>query len=132
MWVTISEVRTFTGINPPHLKYKDNEEDKFNATLVEWITQAEDMIKSHTHNNFDKKQVPGTVKNVCLRLVSNIIALAIERRDTPRTKVNDWTIKVSSSAVFTDDLKEDLAPFVIDRSNTSDKIDFFAITGKGC
>ena len=59
-----------------------------------------------------------------------MVALAQARKDTPVIKVNDWTIKTVGSDIFTEDLKDDLAPFVHERkSYKSDKIDFFAITG---
>ena len=55
--------------------------------------------------------------------------LAIQRRDTPIIKVNDWNIQTVPSDIFTDDLKEDLRPFVKDAGNDYSKIGFFAITG---
>lgn len=130
MWISIDEVQSFTGITPKHLKYDDSELEKFEKTIISWISQAQDLIKSYTHNQFTDRNVPPAVKNICLRLTANMVALAIERRDTPRTTVTDWSIRVSSSDIFTDDLKEDLTPFVKDVSTTSDTIDFFAITGK--
>lgn len=129
MWIDVDEVKTFTGINPKHLKLNDSDETKLNEILEEWILQSESLIKSYTHNQFTEDILPAAVKNVCLRLTANMVALAIERRDTPRTKVTDWTIRVSSSDIFTSDLKEDLEPYVKDYSNKSDKIEFFAITG---
>lgn len=129
MWIDVDEVKTFTGINPKHLKLNDSDETKLNEILVDWILQSESLIKSYTHNQFTEDILPAAVKNVCLRLTANMVALAIERRDTPRTKVTDWTIRVSSSDIFTSDLKEDLEPYVKDYSNKSDKIEFFAITG---
>ncbi|MBR3139351.1 MAG: hypothetical protein IKF11_00595 [Methanobrevibacter sp.] len=129
MMIDVDEVKTFTGINPQHLKLDSDDEGKLKTILEEWISQSEDLIKSYTHNEFPEDNLPGAVKNVCLRLTANMVALAIERRDTPRTKVTEWNIKVSSSDIFTNDLKEDLAPFIKDFSNTSDKIDFFTITG---
>lgn len=129
MWVEVDEVKQFTGVKPQHLKLSNTDDDKLDEILVEWISQSMDLIKSYTHNQFTK-EVPPSVKNICLRLVSNMIQLAIERRDTPRTIVSDWQIKVSSSEIFTADLKEDLTPYVIEHSTKSDKITFFAITGE--
>lgn len=128
--INIDELKTFTGIQPKHLNYSNEDVDKFNEILQEWISQSESLIKSYTHNNFHD-EIPAAVKNVCLRLTANMIALAIERRDTPRTKVTEWKIHVSSSDIFTSDLKEDLIPYVKEYSNKSDKIDLFAITGEG-
>ena len=126
--VSIDEVKVFTGIQPMHLHYDDDEEEKLDKVIEDWISQSESLIKSYTHNNFIG-EIPDAVKNVCLRLTANMVALAIERRDTPRTKVTEWKISVSSSDIFTSDLKEDLAPFIKDYSTHSDTIDIFAITG---
>lgn len=97
--------------------------------VEEWITQCEDLIKSYTNNKF-LNNTPPTVKNVCLRLCSNMITLAIQRRDSPIIKVNDWTISTLPSEIFTDDLKNDLKPYIIDHSTISDNIDIFTITGE--
>lgn len=128
MWIEVDEVKQFTGVRPQHLKLSNTDENKLDEMLVKWISQSTDLIKSYTHNNFTK-EVPPSVKNICLRLTANMVALSIERRDTPRTIVNDWQIKVSSSRIFTDDLKEDLEPFIIEHSNKSDTVTFFAIHG---
>lgn len=128
MMVNIQDVKRVHGVTPQDLRFEKDEEDELNRMLVDWITQAEDMIKHYTNNNF-KKGVPDAVKNVCTRLVSNMISLAIQRRDTPIIKVNDWQVTTGSSNVFTDDLKEDLKPFMIDKSHVSDTVSFFAITG---
>lgn len=129
MMVTVDEVKDFTGIDSKHFKSSAEDDSKLDKILTDWISQSEDLIKSYTHNKFSEDDTPKAVKNVCLRLTANMVALAIERRNTPRTKVNDWKIQVSSSEIFTDDLKADLEPYLIDHSNKSDKIDFFAITG---
>lgn len=128
MWLKVQDVKNFTGIQPKHLHFNEDETTELDRILVDWISQSEDLIKSYTHNQFSE-DIPDAVKNVCLRLTANMIALAIERRDTPRTTVTEWTIRVSSSDIFTQDLKDDLTPFVKDFSNTSDSIDIFAITG---
>lgn len=130
MWIDVDDLKQFTGVKPDDLKFKKEHENRLDEMLVKWISQAEDLIKSYTNNKFTDT-VPPAVQNVCLRLTSNMIALAIERRDTPRTIVNDWSIRVSSSEIFTSDLKADLAPFVKEHSNTSDKVSFYAITGEG-
>lgn len=130
MWIDIDDVKQFTGIQPKHLKLSAEDDTKLNEILEKWISQSEDMIKSYTNNKFTD-EVPDTVKNVCLRLTANMISLAIERRDTPRTIVTDWGTRVSSSKIFTEDLKEDLTPFIKEKvSYKSDKVSFYAITGE--
>lgn len=129
MWIDMDDVKQFTGIQPKHLKLSAEDDNKLNEILEKWISQSEDMIKSYTNNKFTD-EVPDTVKNVCLRLTANMISLAIERRDTPRTIVTDWGTRVSSSKIFTEDLKEDLTPFIKEKSYKSDKVSFYAITGE--
>lgn len=129
MWIDVDEVKQFTGINSKHLKLSSEDDDKLDEILKNWISQSMDLIKSYTNNTF-KDSVPDSVKNVCLRLTANMVALAIERRDTPRTIVTDWGTRVSSSQIFTEDLKEDLTPFIKEKkSYKSDKVSFYAITG---
>ena len=127
-FVDADEVIRFTGLKPKMLKLQTNDDGELYVMVEEWIKQSEDLIKSYCNNEF-KNEVPGAVKNVCLRLTSNMVTQAIARRDTPITKVNDWNISTVGSRIFTNDLKEDLAPFKIDKSHSSDKIDLFAITG---
>ena len=121
----------FTGLKPSHLNLSRDDETKMNEIVEIWISQCEDLIKSYCNNDFKKYkcEIPKAVQNVCLRLCSNMVALAIARRDTPITKVNDWQINIVNMRIFSNDLKDDLEPWVIDKSNVSDKIDIFAITG---
>lgn len=128
-YCSVDDVKQFTGVQPKHLKLLDDGSNKLDETLEKWISQSEDLIKSYTNNKFTE-EVPEAVQNVCLRLTANMVALAIERRDTPRTIVTDWSTRVSSSQIFTEDLKEDLTPFVKETSYKSDKVSFYAITGE--
>ena len=128
MMVDITDVKNFHGLRPQDLRLNKEDESELNRIVIDWIKQAESLIKSYTNNNFEKN-VPDAVKNICLRLVSNMITLAVQRRDSPIIKVNDWTVTTTSSNVFTEDLKEDLKPFRIEKSNVSDKVSFYAITG---
>lgn len=130
MWIDVDEVKQFTGVQEKHLKLSNTDENKLDEILEKWISQSMDLIKSYTNNyRNEKDEVPDSVKNVCLRLTANMVALAIERRDTPRTIVTDWGARVSSSKIFTEDLKEDLTPFIKEKSYKSDKVSFYAITG---
>ena len=130
MWITVNNVTDFTGLKPQHLKL-----DKTNttglATIVEdWILQSQDLIKSYTHNNFTDETVPDAVRNVCLRLTSNMVALAMARRDTPITQPNDWTVTILSSEIFSDDLKDDLDAYVNQAvTGKSDKVYVFTVKG---
>jgi len=126
--VDVDEVIDFHGLKPMNLGYDKDDTEKLCETVTDWISQCEDLIKQYCNNKFTDN-VPGAVKNVCLRLVSNMITLAIQKRDTPIIKVNDWQIKPISSDIFTQDLKDDLKPFMKEYSTKSDTVSFLAITG---
>lgn len=130
MFCTVDEVKDFTGLKPSHLNLQKDDEEKLDEIVETWIKQSTGLIKSYCHNDFTKyEDIPDAVQNVCLRLCANMVALAIARRDTPITKVDDWQVNIVNMRVFSNDLKDDLEPWVIDKSTKSDKIDFFAITG---
>lgn len=132
MYTTPTEVIRFTGVKPTDFRGLNNDNDQLNSLIEEWITQAESLINSYCHRTFTEDfDYYGAISNICLRLVANMVALAQARKDTPITKYNDWNIQAwISSDIFTEDLKKDLEPFKIDKSNNSDKIDIVAITGK--
>ena len=130
MFCTVDEVINFSGLKPNHLNLAKDDDEKLREIIEKWISEGESLIKSYCHNDFETyDEIPPAVQNVCIRLVGNMAALATARRDTPITQVNDWQISIVNMRVFSNDLKEDLEPWVIDKSTKSDRIDFFAITG---
>lgn len=121
-YCTVDDVKKMSGVKPEKLgnQFKDDE-SAFNALINEWIAQAEGLINSYCKRNWypvvtdgvtTEVTVPKAVKNVCIRLVANIIAFRYSRKDNPIKKVNDFSTTIFSSEVFTDDLKRDLKPFV--------------------
>ena len=132
MWITTDEVIKFTGLKPQHLNFDKEDIEGLKQTLEEWILQAQSLILAYCHiKELEDSKVPLAMKNVCLRLVSNMVSLAIQKRDNPIIKVNDWTIQGLSSDIFTTDLKEDLEPFIHDSTNDTEAIGVLAITGEG-
>ena len=129
LWITTTSVINFHGLKPKQFGLDKTDTTGLNNLLCEWIRQCQSLIETYTHRSYTPSSVNGAVQNVLLRLVSNMITLAIQRRDTPIIKVNDWTIQTVPSDIFTDDLKEDLRPFVKDAGSDYSKIGFFAITG---
>lgn len=130
MWITVDEVSKFTGLKPKHIKVDTDAE--LEEIVSDWILQCQDLIKHYTNNFKDTsdQNIPYAVKNVCLRLASNMVALAIARRDTPVTQVNDWTVQILSSEIFSQDLKDDLDPYIKQGvTGKSDQITVFTVTG---
>ena len=130
MWISVDNVVHFHGLKPQHLNLDKTDTALMEEIVTDWIVQAEALIRSYCHMKGTCNNVDDAVKNVCLRLTSNMVALAIQRRDNPIIKVNDWTIQQVSSDIFTDDLKADLEPFVDDASTNPNKLGIFAITGE--
>jgi hypothetical protein len=132
MWITTTQVIQFTGLKPQHLNLEKSDTTSLNSILTDWITQSQSLIMTYCHiHSISDADVTDAMKNVCLRLTSNMVSLAIQKRDNPIIKVNDWTIQGLSSEIFTDDLKADLDPFVNDASTDPSKLGIFAITGEG-
>jgi hypothetical protein len=131
VWITVDDVIHFHGLKPQHLNLAKDDTTTLNTIISDWISQSESLIKTYCHiKSIDDADVSDAMRNVCLRLTSNMVSLAIQKRDNPIIKVNDWTIQGLSSDIFTDDLKEDLAPFVKDSTNEPNAIGVLAITGE--
>ena len=130
LWITTTNVINFQSLKPQQFGLQKTDDNGLESLLTTWILQCQDMINTYCHRSYTASTVPGAVQNVLLRLVSNMCTLAIQRRDSPIVKVNDWNITTISSDIFSDDLKGDLRPFIKDSSNDYGKIGFFAITGK--
>ena len=130
MWISVDDVINFTGLKPKQKKKKKDDTTGLNNIVSDWINQSQDLINMYTNRNYTDETVRDAIRNICLRLTSNMVTLAIQKRDNPIIKVNDWTIQGLSSDIFTDDLKDDLKPFVKDSSTEPDSIGVLAITGR--
>jgi len=129
LWITTTSVVNFHGLKPKQFNLEKTDDNGLDNIISEWIIQGQSLINTFCHREYTSVTVTPAVQNVLLRLVSNMCTLAIQRRDTPIIKVNDWNIQTVPSDIFTDDLKEDLKPFIKDSSNDYKSIGFFAITG---
>lgn len=127
--ITAEEVIEFTGIKPQTFRFEKNDYKALKNLIDKWILQSEGLIVSYTNNRF-KDSVPPAVSNVCLRLTANMITLAQAHKDTSVINSKDWNVNSVDSNIFSEDLKNDLLPFMIERkSYKSDKIDFFVVSG---
>jgi hypothetical protein len=130
MWISVDEVIEFQGLKPQHLNLAKDDTNKLEEIVAGWIEQSQDLINVYTNRNYTDETVRPAIQNVCLRLTSNMVRLAIQNRDSPIIKVNDWTIQSVPSDIFTDDLKHDLKPFIKDSSTEPNSIGVYAITGE--
>ena len=130
MWISVDDVINFHGLKPKHLNLDKDDTSKLESIVSGWIEQSQDLINMYTNRNYTDETVRPAIQNICLRLTSNMVRLAIQNRDSPIIKVNDWTIQTVPSDIFTDDLKDDLKPFIKDSSTEPDSIGVYAITGE--
>ena len=133
LWISVDKVIAFHGLKPQHLNIAKNDEhadDKLEAIITDWIVQSQDLINVYTNRQYTSETVRPAVQNICLRLCSNMVSLAVQKRDSPIIKVNDWTIQNVPSDIFTDELKQDLKPFIKDSSTEPNSIGVYAITGE--
>ena len=129
MWISVDDVINFHGLKPKHLNLDKDDTTTLQEIVSGWIEQSQDLINMYTNRNYTDTTVRPAVENIGLRLTSNMVKLAVQNRDSPIIKVNDWTITTVPSDIFTDDLKEDLKPFIKDSSTEPDSIGVLAITG---
>ena len=129
MWISVEQVINFHGLKPKHLNLEKDDTEKLDEIVSDWISQSEDLINTYTNRQYTDENVRDAVRNVCLRLTSNMVSLAIQKRDSSIIKVNDWTIQNVPSDIFTDELKHDLKPFIKDSSTEPNSIGVLAITG---
>lgn len=129
MWISVDDVINFHGLKPKHLNLEKDDTSKLESIVSGWIEQSQDLINTYTNRNYTDTTVRPAVQNICLRLTANMVNLAIQNRDSPIIKVNDWTISTVPNDIFTDELKEDLKPFIKDSSTEPDSIGVLAITG---
>ena len=129
MWISVDDVINFHGLKPKHLNLDKDDTSKLESIVSGWIEQSQDLINTYTNRNYTDETVRPSVQNICLRLTANMVNLAIQNRDSPIIKVNDWTVQTVPNDIFTDELKEDLKPFIKDSSTEPDSIGVLAITG---
>ena len=129
MWISVDNVIAFHGLKPKHLNLDKDDTSKLEEIVSDWIVQSQDLINMYTNRNYTDETVRPAIQNICLRLTSNMVGLAIQKRDSPIIKVNDWTIQSVPSDIFTDELKEDLKPYIKDSSTEPNAIGVYAITG---
>ena len=100
-YCTCEDVMNMTKVNSKKLGY---DEAEFQELINDWISQAEGFVESYcrkswkdyydNEGNLVEVTVPPVIKNVTIRLTSNIIAFHYKRRDDPIRKVNENSVKV--------------------------------------
>lgn len=133
-----SDVTDLTNIQSKHWFKKNQSPGKaFDDMLDKWINLASETVSSYCNNYWDNIDVeeptrpcPAVIRLATSVVVSNIIAFAQTRRDTPVIKKDDWNIDFVKVEFFTDDIKELIDPYKKERPSThSDYVDIFTVSG---
>lgn len=132
-YCTIEDITDLTGLKPKHwFKNSETPDEDFKEMMDKWIQMASDAVDKYCNRTFDEltdtTSPPGTIRLATSLLVSNLIAFAQTRRDTPIIKHNDWNVDFLSVDFFTDDIKDMLEDYKVSKVNSS-KIDFFTVYG---
>ncbi|MFW6242677.1 MAG: hypothetical protein ACOC2W_00800 [bacterium] len=108
------EVIEYTGIQPNQLHLEDDgvetADKKLEKLITKWLIQVKNWIDLDRNTDFSKMEtIPPIINNIALRAASNMVAMALVRRDSPIVKSNDFNIQLITDRIFTDDIKNDLA-----------------------
>jgi len=109
-------VKQYTGVKYTDLSFTDD------ASYVTWIedrlVEVKDLIDQDRNRDYHQEVEAGTraiippgINNIALRMMSNMLAQAVLRRETPIVKIDDFTIKMVEDQVFTSAIRKDLARY---------------------
>ena len=75
------------------------------------LEEAKNLVEGHIGRTYATDELPPAVKNIQLRLASNIYNYILMNKRNPVTQVGEFNFQINDDSVFTDALKVDLAPF---------------------
>lgn len=133
VYCNVEDVIFLTGLKPKQwFKNAENPEAEMNKTITHWIELASDAIDKYCNTTFTKltetTEPPGTVRLACSIMVSNLIAFAQTRRDTPIIKHDNWNVDFLKVDFMNDDVRDMLEEYRVSKVNSS-KIDLFTVYG---
>lgn len=99
----INEVKDYSGVQFRDLDL-DNESE-LDQIISSWIAEATDYIDNYTGLTFTSP-IPNTVANVCKRITSNMVIMAVQRRKSPLIQIGDFNIQMLEDDLVSDDMKE--------------------------
>ncbi|MGB9886749.1 MAG: hypothetical protein ACPLRW_07125 [Moorellales bacterium] len=94
----------------------DAEFDTFLDTLLNWASAA---ISSYCHRTYSADELAAdatlaaTLESVTVRMVVNYLLVLQQAKTAPIVRVDDFAVRFTDRRVFTDDLKEELRPYIV-------------------
>lgn len=106
---TIEDVKKYTGIKPKDLSITETE---LNSLIEKWLAGVKSLIDADRNRNYTEEgNVPAGIDLIALRMASNLVAIAVVRRDTPIVRVDDFNIQLVRDEIFTEPILRDLSRF---------------------
>ncbi len=107
---TPSDLRQITGaILSKAFNMSDHAE--VDVLLCSFIDRARNHIASYLNRTFENEPVPSSVKEIVLRLASNLYNHALKVRQGPSVQAGEFEVQLTDDALFAQSLRQDLAPF---------------------
>lgn len=111
---TPEQVRAYTGIRPEDLGLSDitggdTADQQLAAILVTWLGQATDIMDYIIGGSYlDDQTVPAGLHNIAVRIVANMIAQAVLRRETPVIRIGEYAVRMTDDTIITPSIRRDL------------------------
>lgn len=115
------KVIDYTGVTPADLGLRDDEEsgegwqsayEKLFDIIGEWLEEVTDLINQDRNRDYRLEEtIPPGIHNIAKRMVANMVAQAVLRRDTPLVKIDDFNVQMVEDKIFTDAIKADLSRY---------------------
>jgi len=83
-----------------------NNDVELNTAIQKWINECSDIIDKYCETSWEVGSVPESIRRACIMMVSEIVAMAQQRRKSSIIKVAEFSAKVLHDDVLTEDVKE--------------------------
>lgn len=117
-WTTATEVKQYLLLAWDSLNYETGkpfaDEAAFDTFLATLIARAQGRINAYCKRDFDADYatIPDDIKDICARVVCNMVQLMVTRKMGSLIRGGEWKITLPDHGVLTSDIKEDLADWV--------------------
>lgn len=117
-----NDVKNYSGIQYEELDLSD--ENELDTVLNSWIAEATDYIDFYTKDTF-LVNTPKGIEMICMRIVSNMAQLAMQRRKTPLIQIGDFNVTILEDKIITKEMKEALDLY-LKKTDATDARNIFA------
>jgi hypothetical protein len=113
---SVATVKQETGIKYTDLKL--DSEAALTALMERWMTGITDAIDRFINQVYNRETAPAGLIRIAEMAAADLCGIAIQRRDTPIVRVDDFNIKMVESQLLTTARKADLQLYAEKRRPT--------------